>query len=121
MVEGAFDGAAHLVPDDDTAEIGIAVDAVEGGDGTVKDHGDVQDGDLVGLRVIAAVDEKALVLIAEVVAEDTFHAGAFLFNDQFREVIVVHAGQFYVGMAIPGSGDALSVDPARRGDEQDNI
>ena len=111
MVEGPFDGATLRGPDDDTPEIGDAVDAVLGGNGSVEDHGDIEDGDLVGLWVVVAVDEKALVFVAEIIAEDAFHPGSFLFDDQFREIVIVHAAQVDVGVAIPGAGNGLGVSP----------
>ena len=121
MIEGAFYGTAHFGLDDDAAEIGDAIDAVLGRDGAIEDHGDIEDGDLVGLGVVVAVDKEALIFIAEIVAEDPFHPGAFLFDDQLREVIIVHAGQVYVGVSIPGTGNGLGVRPGKRGEEKDNI
>ena len=89
------------------SEVGDTIYAVGGGDAAVVGHGEVEDGDLVGLRIVVAVDEIALVFIAEVVAEDAFDAGAFLFDDQFGEIIVVDAGQVDVSMSVVGAGYEL--------------
>ena len=93
--------------DNNPSEVSDTIYAIGGGNAAVEGHWEVEDGDLVGLGVITAVDEIALVFIAEVVAEDAFDAGAFLFDDQFGEVIVVHAGQVDVSMSVVGPGYEL--------------
>ena len=93
--------------DEDALEIGVAIDAVDGGSRPIEDHGDVHDGDLPGTRVIAAVDKETLVFVSKVVAEDAFDAVTFLFEDEFGEVVVVDAGHFYIGVAVPATGDGL--------------
>ena len=93
--------------DENPSEVGDTIYAVGGGDAAEVGHGEVEDGDLMGLGIIAAVDEIALVFIAEVVAEDAFDPGAFLLDDQFSEVIVVHTGQVDVSMSVVGAGYEL--------------
>src|ERR1700761_2771090 len=110
-MKGAFYAATHLIQDDLAPEISGAVDAVEGRNTTIKNDGNIGDGGLVGLRIIAAVDEKALIFIAEVIAKDAFYACTFLFDNELCEIVVVHSGQIDIGVTIPGTGDTLSGEP----------
>jgi hypothetical protein len=103
--------------DQDAEELGIAVDAVEGGSGPIESDGDVLDDYLPGLRIVASVDEEALVFIAEIITEDAFDAVAFLLDDQFREVIIMNARHVDVSVAIPGAGNSLSGEAAIDGEE----
>lgn len=107
MIKGAFQGAADLTPYDDADEIGVAVNAVDRGVGIKIDDGDIQDDHLPGLGVIASMDEKALVFVPEVIAEDAVYPIAFLFDDQLGQVVVMHAGHFHIGATEPGSGGGL--------------
>jgi hypothetical protein len=102
MVKSAFQRAFRPAIDDDAHEIGIAVDAIDRGIGIEINDGYVLNDDLPGLGIEAAMDEKALVFVTEIIAEDPVHPVARLFDDEFRQVVVVHAGQFYVGASIPG-------------------
>jgi len=73
------------------------------------DDGDILDDHLPGLWIIAAMDKKALVFVPEIIAEYAIYPVAFLFDDKFGQVVVVHTGQFHVGTAKPGPGGGLCV------------
>ena len=107
MVKGAFQGALDLASYDDADEIGVAVDAVDRGVGIEIDDRNIQNDHLPGLGVIASMDEKALVFVPEVIAKDAVYTVAFLFDDQFGQVVVMHAGHFHVGTSEPRSGGGL--------------
>jgi hypothetical protein len=73
------------------------------------------------LGSIRAVDEIALVFIAEVVAEDAFDPVPFLLDHQLGQVVVVHTGQVDVCPAIPGAGNGLGPQEGGCGYKKDDI
>jgi hypothetical protein len=101
MIERALQRTLELAMNDHPNEIGVAVDTVDGGVGVEVDDRNILDNDLPGLGIIAAMNEKALVFIPEVIAEYAIYPIAFLFNDQLGQVVVMHAGHFHVGTAKP--------------------
>jgi hypothetical protein len=97
--KSGFDPAAH----DHAYEIGVAVDAIDGGIRIKINDGYVENDDLPRLWIVPAMDEKTLIFIPEIISKDAIYLVACLFDDELGEVVVVHAGQFHVGLSIPGS------------------
>jgi hypothetical protein len=51
--------------------------------------------------------KKALVFVPEIITEYAVDSGAFLFNDQFGEIVILQPGHFYFRFSIPGAGSGL--------------
>jgi hypothetical protein len=70
-----------------------------------------------GFRIVFSPDEEALVLVFEVVAHHTLHILAFLFEYQFRKVIMALALEHDLRFAIPASADFLRGNLTTKKDE----
>ena len=107
MIEKAFQIAPYLRIDKDATKIGITIDTVYRRVGIKIDDRDIQNDHFPCLRVITPMNEKALVLIPEIIAKYAFHPGPFLFDHQLGQVVIVYAGHVHIGPAVPGTRGGL--------------
>ena len=107
VVKRSLQRALNPASYDDTNEIGVTIDAVDGRVGIEIDNGNILNDHLPRLWVVPAMDEKALVFIPEIIAEYAIYPVAFLFDDQFGQIVIVQTGHLHVGATKPGSGSGL--------------